>query len=151
MHFDRNLNTVLFFEELFFQGSPRLDVNKSFPLHYQENIDGYVVLKAPLISYPKPKDATWFGPRGEQFKLDTASTISQGDKPYQFWIHTEIHIINEFSFGYYKLFVEGEEIQTIIIENKGKLKIYIFILISLYFISQILHESTPLCFCKYKT
>nr|XP_034320908.1 uncharacterized protein LOC117687811 isoform X3 [Crassostrea gigas] len=114
----RGSNTVSTEINIDVQCSPRLDVNKSFPLHYQENIDGYVVLKAPLISYPKPKEATWFGPRGEQFKLDTASTISQGDKPYQFWIHTEIHIINESSFGYYKLFVEGEEIQTIIIENK---------------------------------
>lgn len=119
-----------FFEELFFQGSPRLDVNTTFSLHYQENIDEYVVLKVPLISYPKPKDATWFGPRREQFQLDAASTISQGDKPYQFWIHSEIHIINKSSFGYYKLFVEGEEILTILIENKGKPKfIYIYILL----------------------
>nr|XP_019924700.2 uncharacterized protein LOC105332834 [Crassostrea gigas] len=103
---------------LFVECSPRLDVNTTFSLHYQENIDGYVVLKVPLISYPKPKDATWFGPRREQFQLDAASTISQGDKPYQFWIHSEIHIINKSSFGYYKLFVEGEEILTIIIENK---------------------------------
>lgn len=89
-------------------------------MHYQQNINDDVVLMVPLTSYQRPKSATWFKPEGNKFQLDMSSTFIPRDKPYQFWINSDIHSMNESSFGYYNLSVEAKEIVSILLEDKSK-------------------------------